>query len=228
MKVLVIDIGGMSVKILATGQTDPRHFESGKKMTPRKMVAGVKKLARDWDYDVVSIGYPGVVTKGQPTVEPHNLARGWIAFDYKAAFGCPVKILNDAAMQALGSYKSGLMLFLGLGTGLGSALVNECSVVPLELAHLSYKRSTYEDYMGTRGLERDGVKEWRRHVVTAVERLIQAFHPDDVVLGGGNSHRFKKLPAGCRRGDNANAFVGGFRMWEETRSKKKAAYGPRV
>jgi polyphosphate glucokinase len=213
--VLVIDVGGTSVKVLATGQDEPRRFPSGRQMNPEQMVSGVKRIARDWKYDVVSIGYPGLVLRGSPAKEPHNLAGAWVGFDFKSAFGRPVKIINDAAMQALGSYKgSGLMLFMGLGTGLGSALVQEGHVVPMELAHLSYKSGTYEDYVGLRGLRRLGKEKWQRHIAYCVARLIDAIHPDDVVLGGGNAKRLKEMPPGCRIGDNAHAFLGGFRLWD--------------
>jgi polyphosphate glucokinase len=214
MNVLVIDVGGTHVKILATGQKERREFESGPTTTPRGMVAAVKKLARDWRFDVVSIGYPGLVVGGRIVAEPHNLAPGWIGFDFARAFGRPVKVANDAAMQALGSYRKGTMLFLGLGTGLGSALVVDGHVVPMELAHLSYRKSTIEDYVGLRGLERLGRKKWRRHVAFMIERFTAALHPDEVVIGGGNAKKLKVLPSGCRAGDNANAFIGGFRMWE--------------
>src|SRR4029077_5354685 len=176
---------------------------------------GVKKLARGWKYQAISMGYPGPVLHGRVVAEPHNLGRGWVAFDYRAAFGRPVKIINDAAMQALGSYKGGKMLFLGLGTGLGSALVVDGIVEPMELGHLPYKKGTYEKYVGLRGLEKRGKKKWRRHVADAVADLIAALEPDDVVLGGGNVKKLKELPAGSRAGDNANAFVGGFRVWGE-------------
>jgi polyphosphate glucokinase len=215
MKVLAVDVGGTHVKVLATGQTESRRFPSGPKMTAEQMVSGVKELTRDWKFDAVAIGYPGPVLGGRPAVEPHNLGRGWVGFNFKAAFRRPVKIINDAAMQALGSYKSGTLLFLGLGTGLGSALVVQGNVVPMELGHLSYKKGTYEDYVGVRGLERLGKKKWARHVEFGVARLIDALHPDDVVLGGGNAKKLKKLPAGCRKGENANAFLGGFRLWDE-------------
>jgi len=214
--VLVVDVGGTSVKVLATGQDEPRKFPSGRKMKPEQMVSGVKEIVGDWKYDVVTIGYPGLVLRGGPAKEPHNLAPGWVGFDFKSAFGCPVKILNDAAMQALGSYKSGLLLFLGLGTGLGSAIVHEGHLVPMELAHLSYKNRTYEDFVGLRGLKRLGKKKWQRHVTYCVARLIDAIHPDDVVLGGGNAKRLEELPPGCRAGDNANAFLGGFRLWDSS------------
>jgi polyphosphate glucokinase len=216
VKVLAVDVGGTTVKVLATGQKEARKFPSGPKMTPQQMVSCVKKLASDWDYDVVSIGYPGLVLNGKPAAEPHNLGRAWVGFSFKSAFRCPVKIINDAAMQALGSYNSGLMLFLGLGTGLGSAIVAQGIMVPVELAHLSFKNGTYEDYVGLRGLKRFGKKKWERYVAYGVARLVDALHPDDVVLGGGNSKKLKHLPPGCRRGDNANAFLGGFRLWEDS------------
>lgn len=214
-KVLVIDIGGTNVKVLATGQKECRRFPSGPKMTPRRMVAGVKQRVADWEYDVVSIGYPGRVRDNRPVAEPHNLARGWMRFNFRAAFQRPVRIINDAAMQALGSYRKGTKLFLGLGTGLGSALVVEGVVVPMELAHLPYKQGTYEDYLGAQALERLGRKRWQRHVENGVAHLISAFHLDDVVIGGGNAKNLNKLPTGCRAGDNANAFLGGFRLWED-------------
>jgi polyphosphate glucokinase len=215
LKVLVVDIGGTHVKIQPTGQTGHREFPSGPEMTPRRMVAGVKKLASEWKYDAVSIGYPGVVVHNRPVAEPHNLGHGWIGFQFEKAFRCPVKLVNDAAMQALGSYKGGKLLFLGLGTGLGSAMVVDGIVEPMELGHLPYKKATYEDYVGLRGLEKRGKKKWRSQVRDVVERLIAALEPDDVVLGGGNVKKLKKLPPGCRPGDNANAFTGGFRLWEQ-------------
>ena len=215
MNVLVVDIGGTGIKILATGESERRRFPSGPTMTPQQMVTRVKDLATDWDYDVVSIGYPGLVLRGQIAMEPHNLAPGWVGFDFQAAFGHPVKVMNDAAMQALGSYQGGLMLFLGLGTGLGSTLIVDGVVEPMELGHLPYKKATYEDYVGERGLERLGKKRWRKHVFDVVARLVAALEPDDVVLGGGNAKLLKELPAGCRLGDNANAFKGGFLMWQE-------------
>jgi polyphosphate glucokinase len=222
MRVLVVDVGGNTVKVLATGQTEPRKFPSGPKMTPKQMVAGVKEITKDWRYDVVSIGYPGRVCEGRPILEPHNLGRGWVRFNFKAAFGRPVMLINDAAMQALGSYQSGTLLFLGLGTGLGSALVVDGSVVPMELGHLSYKMGTYEDHVGIRGLKRLGRKRWTLHVEFGVARLIDALHPDDVVLGGGNIKKLKSLPPGCRLGDNAYAFLGGFRLWEKAANRRRA------
>jgi polyphosphate glucokinase len=178
------------------------------------MVSGVKRLVPDWTYDVVSIGYPGPVVHGQPIAEPRNLGPGWVGFAFAAAFGCPVKLINDAAMQALGSYNGGKMLFLGLGTGLGSAMIVNGIVEPLELGHLPYKKGTYEDYVGRHGLERDGKKKWRRHVADVVARFIAALEPNDTVIGGGNVKRLDALPPGSRAGDNDNAFRGGFRLWE--------------
>jgi len=221
MNVLVIDIGGNNVKILATGQNEPRKFPSGPNLTPKQMVAGVKKLAGDWKYDVVSIGYPGMVVRNRLLAEPHNLGRGWMGFDFEAAFKRPVKIVNDAAMQALGSYKRGKMLFLGLGTGLGSTMIVDGIIEPMELAHLPYKKGTYEDYVGERSLEKRGKKKWRRHVADVVKLLSTALEPDDVVLGGGNVKKLKALPKGCRVGDNANAFLGGFRLWEKAGDQRR-------
>jgi len=223
MNVLVIDVGGTNVKILATGQSEPRKFPSGPTLTPEAMVAGVTKLAEDWPYDAVSIGYPGLVVRGKILTEPHNLAPGWVGFDFQAAFGKPVKLINDAAMQALGSYQGGLLLFLGLGTGLGSAVVAEGIVVPMELAHLPYRKGTYEDYVGRRGLKRMGKKKWARHVGVVVTRMAAALHPDDIVLGGGNTKKLKALPPGSRAGQNVNAFAGGFRLWDAAREPMPSA-----
>jgi polyphosphate glucokinase len=214
MNVLVIDIGGTHVKLLATGQNEPRRFPSGPTLTAARMVEGVKEIVADWSYEVVSIGYPGPVVDNRPAAEPHNLAAGWVDFDYPAAFARSVKIINDAAMQALGSYRGGKMLFLGLGTGLGTALVAHGFVEPMELGHLPYGKGTYEDYVGNRGLQRLGKKKWRRYVADVVARWRAALLVDDVVLGGGNAKKLKELPPGSRPGDNANAFLGGFRLWE--------------
>jgi polyphosphate glucokinase len=178
------------------------------------MVAGVLKAVAGWKYDAVSIGYPGPVLRGRPLSEPYNLAAGWVGFDFAAAFGRPVKLINDAAMQALGSYRGGKMLFLGLGTGLGSAMIVDGIVEPMELGHLPYEKRTYEDYVGARGLKRAGRRKWRRYVRDVVTRLVAALEPDDVVLGGGNVHKLRKLPPGCRAGENSNAFRGGFRLWK--------------
>ena len=225
MNVLVVDVGGTHVKVLASGQEDHREFPSGPALTAERMVLGVKELAGGWKYEAVAIGYPGPVLHGRPVLEPHNLAPGWVGFDFAAAFRCPVKLMNDGAMQALGSYKEGVLLFLGLGTGLGSALVAEGIVVPMELGHLSYRKGTYEDYVGRRGLKRLGKKKWCQHVADAVALLIAALEPDDVVLGGGNVKKLKELPPGCRAGENANAFLGGFRLWEEETPTPKSKIG---
>jgi len=216
MNILVIDVGGTNVKLLATGQEEPRKVPSGPAMTPERMVEAVKEVATDWPHEVISIGYPGFVWEGRPVVEPYNLGRGWVGFDFQQALNRPVKVINDAAMQALGSYEGGRMLFLGLGTGLGSSLVYDGRLVPLELAHLHYrKRRTFEDYLGLRGLRRLGKKKWRRHVSIVVAQLKAAMQAEEVVLGGGNAKLLKELPAGSRLGNNANAFLGGYRLWEE-------------
>jgi polyphosphate glucokinase len=214
MDVLVIDVGGTHVKILATGQKEKREFPSGPTLTAQQMVTGVKQLAGEWKYEVVSIGYPGVVLHNRVVAEPHNLGTGWVGFDFARAFGCPARVLNDAAMQALGSYKHGKMLFLGLGTGLGSTLIVDGIVEPMELGHLPYRKSTYENYVGLRGLKHFGKKKWRWYVADVIERLIAALEPDEVVLGGGNAKLLKAIPTNCRLGDNDNAFLGGFRAWE--------------
>ena len=224
-KVLVIDVGGSSVKLLATGQKEARKFPSGSKMTAEAMVREARKTARDWNYEVVSIGYPGPVVHGRPLRDPHNLGAGWVNFDFQRAFSRPVKIVNDAAMQALGSYKGGRMLFLGLGTGLGSAMIVDGMLEPMELAHLPYKNGkTYEDYVGIRGLDRLGRKKWEVHVAKVVQQLRDALQADEVVLGGGNVKKLKQLPPGTRLGDNKNAFAGGFRMWEgDSHARARAA-----
>ncbi|HUE13509.1 MAG TPA: ROK family protein [Planctomycetaceae bacterium] len=224
MNVLVVDVGGTHVKILATGQKERREFASGPTMTPAEMVGGALGAAEGWDYDVVSIGYPGPVLRGKPVAEPHNLGQGWVGFDFESAFRHPVKVINDAAMQALGSYRGGRMLFLGLGTGLGSAMIVDGILEPMELGHLPYKKATFEDYVGIRGLERVGRKKWRKHVADVVARLTAAMEADDVVLGGGNVKKLKELPPLCREGDNDNAFVGGFRLWEQGQSDATSAH----
>lgn len=221
MKILVIDIGGTHVKVLVSGAKDHRQFVSGKTMTPQRMVAGVKKITRDWKFDALSIGFPGPVVDGHIFSEPKNLGKGWIGFDFAKAFGKKVQVVNDAAMQALGSYNGGRMLFLGLGTGLGTAMIVDGVLAPMELAHLPYKKKTFEDYVGIRGLKRDGEKKWKKHVIDVVERLIAALEPEDVVIGGGNVKRLDVLPRLCRPGDNANAFVGGFRLWDHPSKRAK-------
>lgn len=215
MNILVVDVGGTHVKVLATGRSERREIPSGPTLMPRRMVASVRTLVADWSYEAVSMGYPGPVLHGRPVAEPHNLGRGWIGFDYRAAFGKPVKIVNDAVLQALGNYKKGKMLYLGLGTGLGSTMIVDGIVEPMELGHLPYKKGTYEDYVGLRGLEKRGKKKWRRAVADVVARLAAALAPDDVVLGGGNLKKLKDLPEGCRAGAGDGAFLGGFRLWEE-------------
>jgi len=225
IKILVVDVGGTHVKILATGRRDKREFSSGPGLTARQMVVRVKRLAGDWTYDAVSIGFPGPVLRNRAVAEPHNLGRGWMGFDFQRAFRRPVRVMNDAAMQALGSYRGGRMLFLGFGTGLGTAMVVDGIVEPMELGHLPYRKHTYEHYVGARALRRKGRKKWCRHVADVVARLTAALGPDDVVLGGGNVKHLEQLPAGCRAGDNANAFAGGFRLWQARWQPGRTARG---
>jgi polyphosphate glucokinase len=214
MRILVVDVGGSHVKILATGRRIPIKIPSGPTMTPTAMVRDVRAAAKSWRYEAVSVGYPGAVLHGKPVTEPANLAQGWVGFNYKRAFGRPVKVINDAAMQAWGSYRGGRMLFLGLGTGLGSAMIIDGVIEPMELAHLPYKNGrTYEAYVGKAGLKRLGKKKWRRAVVDVLKRLKMALEVRDVVVGGGNAKLLKKLPSGMRVGHNANAFAGGYRLW---------------
>ena len=222
-KVLVVDVGGTHVKVLATGFRTHVQIPSGAAMTPRKMVAAVRKAAAKWEYSRVSIGYPGPVMHGKPVADPHNLGPGWVGFDFRKAFGHPVKLVNDAAMQAIGSYEGGRMLFLGLGTGLGSALIVDGVLEPMELAHLPYKHGrTYEDYIGLQGLERLGKKKWRQHVTDVVTRLKTALEADYVVIGGGNARLLKELPSWAKLGNNANAFRGGFRLWKTHMGRGRA------
>ncbi len=216
MKILAIDVGGTHVKMLSNEEHEARQVPSGPKMTAAQMVAAVQARTADWSYEVISIGFPGPVLHGKPVAEPKNLGTGWVGFDFAKAFGKPVRIVNDAAMQALGSYTGGRMLFLGLGTGLGSAMIADGVLEPMELAHLPYKKGkTYEDYVGLRGLERLGKKRWRKEVVDVIAVLAKALEADSVVLGGGNARLFETLPDGVRRGDNANAFQGGFLLWKD-------------
>ena len=221
MKVLVIDIGGNNVKMLASGRKQPVKFPSGPSLTPEKMVAEVKKLTANWQYDVISIGVPGPLLFGQLILDPRNLGPGWVGFDFSAAFRAPVKLVNDAALQALGSYRGGKMLFLGLGTGLGTAVVIDGESESRELAHAAYKKGTLEDYVGARGMKRLGKNKWRKEVDSMVTEFVRKIHFDDVVLGGGQVKNLKKLPERCREGSNANAFIGGFRLWEEVSAEKK-------
>jgi polyphosphate glucokinase len=219
MKVLVIDVGGSHVKVLATGHRHAVKIPSGPTMTPQQMVRDVRKAVADWSYDVVAIGYPGAVLRGKPVSEPRNLAPGWIGFNFRKAFGRHVRLINDAAMQALGNYTGGRMLFIGLGTGLGTALIVDGVVEPMELAHLPYKKNrTYEEYVGKRGLKRLGKKRWRLAVNDVVLRLKTALEVEDVVVGGGNAKLLRKLPPGVRIGDNAKAFAGGVRLWRNRRA----------
>ena len=213
-RVLAIDVGGSHVKTRVSGSREMRQFESGPTMTPRQMVSRVLRQTGDLKFDVVSIGYPGVVVHGKIVTEPYNLGRGWVGFDFRKAFGRPTLLMNDAAMQAIGSYEGGRMLFLGLGTGLGSALIVDGTVAPMELAHLPYKRGrSYEDYVGDGGRRRLGAKKWRRAVADVVAQLSKALETDYVVIGGGNARKLKKLPANARLGSNDFAFLGGFRVW---------------
>jgi predicted NBD/HSP70 family sugar kinase len=216
-KILVIDVGGSHIKCLLSGETTRRKFKSGPGLTPQQMVDGVLEIAADWRFDAISIGYPGVVSQGAPARDPHHLAPGWVGFDFEAAFGRPVRIVNDAAMQALGSYRGGKMLFLGLGTGLGSALIVDGHIVAMELGHLRRsKRQNYEDLLGKLGYKRLGKNKWQRKVHAVVEGFSAALLPDEIVIGGGQADRLKTLPPRSRLGNNAAAFLGGFRLWEES------------
>ena len=227
-RVLVIDVGGTNVKVGIAGRREPLKIPSGPTMTPARMAAAVHKAVAGWQYDAVSIGYPGPVIHGKPAREPHNLGRGWIRFDYEKAFGVPVKIVNDAAMQALGAYTGGRMLFLGLGTGLGSALVAEGILMPLELAHLPYRNGrTYEDYVGVRGLDRLGRRKWTHHVHVVVALLRAGLQADAVVLGGGQTKKLKTLPPGIRTSDNGSAIRGGLRLWDRPEHRKRRTVASR-
>jgi predicted NBD/HSP70 family sugar kinase len=212
--VLAVDVGGSHVKALVSGDAlEPRRFESGSALTPQKLVRGIARLTGDWSYDAVSIGIPAVVRDSRVVSEPVNLGKGWVGFDFEAAFGKPTKVVNDAAMQALGSYDGGKMLFLGLGTGLGSAMVVDGIVEPMELGHLPFRKATFEDYVGERGRKRLGKKDWQKAVAEAIEALTAALEPEYVVLGGGNAKKLEQLPANARLGRNDNAFRGAFRLW---------------
>ncbi|MEY3898836.1 MAG: hypothetical protein RLZZ214_4358 [Verrucomicrobiota bacterium] len=224
MNILVIDVGGTNVKVRATSHEGLLKIPSGPKLTAARMVEAVRAGIAGWEYEVITIGYPGLVVHGNIASDPHNLGAGWVGFDFKNALEHPVKIINDAAMQALGSYQGGRMLFLGLGTGMGAAMIVDGVLVPMELAHLPYrKRRTYEDYVGLAGLERMGKSKWTKHVKNIVKLLKNAMEADDVVLGGGNAELLKELPEGARLGDNANAFTGGCRLWDKDFSQVKPA-----
>lgn len=215
-KILAIDIGGSGVKVKVNTGDEVRRVESGPTMDPDKMVADVKELTHDWAFDVIAMGYPGPIQHGKITRDPHNLAPGWVQYDFAEAFGKPVKLINDAAMQAVGSYEGGRMLFLGLGTGLGSVLIVDGVVAPLELAHMPYKRGhTFEEYVGNAAFEELGKKKWRNEVAQVISILAAALLPDYVVLGGGNAKRLKEMPVYCRLGNNKHAFTGGFRLWSD-------------
>jgi len=212
--VLAVDVGGSHVKVLVEGERTERRATSGPRMTAKQMVAAVQGLAAGWSWDRVSVGIPSPVHMGRVVSDPINLGKGWVAFDYSDAFGVPTKVVNDAAMQALGSYESGTMLFLGFGTGLGSALVTSGIVQPMELGHLPYRKATFEDYVGEAALARVGKKRWRKRVTDVVATLAAALEPDYIVLGGGNAAKLDELPTNSRLGDNDNAFIGGFRLWD--------------
>jgi predicted NBD/HSP70 family sugar kinase len=219
---MVIDIGGTHVKLYGAGRLEPVKIDSSPAMTPKKLVKAVQNVTDGWKYDVISIGYPGPVVHGKPLHDPAHLGKGWVGFDFQKAFGRPVKMINDAAMQALGSYRGGRMLFLGLGTGLGSALVVDGILEPMELAHLPYKHATFEDYVGTASLDHLGQKKWTKNVFKVVAQLKDALQAEYVVLGGGNAHRLASLPPDTFQGDNENARLGGLRLWQPQRKQRKA------
>jgi predicted NBD/HSP70 family sugar kinase len=226
MHVLVIDVGGTNIKMAMNGPEENRKVPSGPELTPQLLVEHVTSTVHDWTFDAISVGFPAPVVRGQIQAEPANLGPGWVGFNFEAVFGKPVKVINDAAMQALGSYEGGRMLFLGLGTGLGSALIIDDVVAPLELAHLPYrKKRTYEDYLGERALRRLGRKKWQRFAEDVVARFKTAFVVDYVVLGGGNAKKLVRLPPYARAGNNRNAFVGGFRLWEVNEQTQQHRFG---
>jgi polyphosphate glucokinase len=224
MNILVIDIGGNHVKLWRTDQTEKTKLESGKDLTPQKMVAGAQEAMKDWPIERISIGYPGEVRNGKPVEEPDKLGRGWMEFDFEAAFQCPVRLINDAAMQALGSYRGGRMLYLGFGTGVGSTFITDGVVVPLALGYLKLEDGkTLDHYLSQNGLDKHGKKRWRKAVGEATKMLISAFHADYIVLGGGNIDEIEELPESCQRGGNHNAYFGGLRLWEDLSSAKLSA-----
>ncbi len=215
---LAIDVGGTHIKVMHSPRSKERRFKSGRSMTAQRAVSNILKLTSDWSYDRVSIGYPGPVVHNRPIAEPHNLGIGWVGFDFAQAFGRPVRIVNDAVMQALGDYEGGRMLFLGLGTGLGSAMIVEGIIEPMELAHLGFKHGkSFEDYLGARGLKHRGVEKWRASVAEAIDHLQKALEPEYTVIGGGNASKLKSLPPNVRIGSNDRAFAGGFELWERKR-----------
>jgi polyphosphate glucokinase len=222
-RVLAVDVGGSHVKLLAQGEVEPRKFPSGPELTPSKMVEGVLATAKDWSWDVASIGIPMPVRRDRAVLEPANLGKGWVGFDFEGALGRPVKVVNDAVMQALGSYDGGRMLFIGLGTGLGSALVISGVAQPLELAHLPFRDGEFEDYVGERSLELRGKKKWRKLVFEVVDTLARAMQADYVVIGGGGVKELDQLPPNARRGNNELAFLGGFRLWDSDWTHTMAA-----
>jgi polyphosphate glucokinase len=225
MTILAVDVGGSHVKLMTDKERSKREFQSGPELSANAMVKKVNELTKDWSYDVVSVGYPGPVARNRPLAEPHNLGLGWAGFDFERAFGRPAKVINDAMMQALGSYQGGKMLFLGLGTGLGSAMIIDGVLAPMELGHLPYRKGkTFEDYVGVASLKRDGRKRWQRNVDDVVERLVAALQPEYVVLGGGNAAKIAKLPRTARLGNNGAAFEGGFRLWRDATMKANLAF----
>jgi len=224
-RILVIDVGGTHVKFRVAGRGRVVEFASGPRLRPERMVRKVLKRARGLGFDAVSVGYPGLVAHGRIAAEPHHLGKGWVGFDFPAAFGQPVRIANDAAMQAIGSYRGGRMLFLGLGTGLGAALIVDGIVEPMEIGHMPYRKGrSFEDYVGERARRRLGTRKWRAVVGDVVAQLKQALEPDYVVLGGGNTARLKRLPPGAHRGDNRNAFIGGLRLWRPGAVRPRRAH----
>lgn len=222
--ILAVDVGGSHVKVMDNKSLTKREFVSGPHLSAKEMVKQIESLTADWSCDVVSVGYPGPVAHNRPLAEPHNLGHGWIGFDFEKAFGRPTRVVNDALMQAIGSYEGGRMLFLGLGTGLGSAMIVDGIPEPTELGHLPYRKGrTFEDYLGAAGLKRLGKKKWRKHVADVVKHFVAALEPDYVVLGGGNAEKIGRLPRKARLGNNANAFKGGFRLWETRSAKRKGS-----
>jgi len=226
--ILTIDVGGSHVKFRTNRVRKKREFSSGPQLSAEAMVKRVKDLTKDWSYDVISLGYPGPVLRNRPIAEPYNLGYGWAGFDFASAFGCPTRVVNDALMQALGNYKGGRMLFLGLGTGLGSAMIVDGVLQPMELGHLPYRKDkTFEDYVGAAGLKRLGTKKWQRTVADVVERLTAALQPEYVVLGGGNAKKIRRLPRRIRLGKDDAAFAGGLRLWGNDSISDRSKSGAR-